>query len=184
MGCAVAWAYWDIYRDEHLGRFVLIDQPPVFASLPDWPEGLASQVGAPHKAEDLPAFIAALRGPKADDVAAGALAGMFTADMPEAEKDAVLQQMLLTDRETASALMFSQATLDFRDLLPQITIPTLVIGGESSFLSTMYLENLSASIPGSKVHVISAADRGSHMVILENAPAVNSVIRSFVESQN
>jgi pimeloyl-ACP methyl ester carboxylesterase len=109
---------------------------------------------------------------------------MLTVEMPEAEKYAVLQQMLLTDRETASALMFSQTTVDFRDLLPQVTIPTLVIGGELSFFSSMYLENLGASIPGSKVYVISAADRGSHMVMLENAPAVNSAVRSFVESQN
>ena len=49
---------------------MLIDQPPALVSQPDWPEGMAAQVGTPHTAEGLLAFTAALRGPQADAVAA------------------------------------------------------------------------------------------------------------------
>ena len=39
MGCGVALAYWDLYRDDRLRRLVLIDQPAAPISQPDWPEG-------------------------------------------------------------------------------------------------------------------------------------------------
>jgi pimeloyl-ACP methyl ester carboxylesterase len=61
MGYGVAFAYWDLYRDERLKRLVLIDEPPALSSQPDWPEGMAAQVGTPHTAEGLPTFTAANR---------------------------------------------------------------------------------------------------------------------------
>jgi non-heme chloroperoxidase len=184
MGCGVAWAYWDLYRDQHLRRFVLIDQPPVLASFPDWPDDLAGQFGVPHKAENVPDFVAALRSPKGEEVAAGAVEGMFTSSMPQDQKAVVLQQMLLTSRAAASALMFSQIGLDWRDILAEITIPTLLIGGEASLFSAGHVDTLRMAIPNSKAHVISAGDGGSHMMIMESASAVNNVIRSFIESEN
>ena len=51
MGCGVAFAYWDLYRDERLRRLVLIDEPPALSSQPDWPQGMAAEVGTPHTAE-------------------------------------------------------------------------------------------------------------------------------------
>jgi non-heme chloroperoxidase len=182
MGCGVAFAYWDLYRDERLGRLVLIDEPPALIFQPDWPEGLAAEVGAPHSAEGLPAFTAALRGPRADAIAAGALDGMVTGRMPPGERAEVLGQMLLTGREAASLLMFSNATQDWRDLLPGITVPVLVIGGAASMFSAAPMENLAAAIPGAAVRIISAADRGSHLSILENPTAVNSAIRAFLDA--
>ncbi|MEV4343585.1 alpha/beta hydrolase [Actinoplanes sp. NPDC049596] len=182
MGCGVAWAYWDLYRDEYLQRFVLIDQPPVLASFPDWPEDMVIRSGAPHEAVDVPAFIVALRSAHGEELAAGAVETMFTSAMPKEQKAAVVQQMLLTGRAEASALMFSQIALDWRDILAEITIPTLLIGGEASLFAVQYIKDLSAAIPDSKTHVISARDGGSHMVIMENAAAVNAAIRPFIES--
>lgn len=184
MGCAVAWAYWDLYRDEHLRRLVLIDQPPVLASFPDWPDGLEARSGVPHKAENVPAFIAALRSPNAAAVIEAALAGMFTSSAPETQKASVLAQMLLTNRDAASALMFSQIGLDWRDLLAEITVPTLLIGGEASLFADRYIEDLKMAIPGSEALVIPASEGGSHMMIMENFSAINEAIRAFIESRD
>jgi non-heme chloroperoxidase len=181
MGCGVALAYWDLYRDDRLRRLVLIDQPAVLISQPDWPEGMAAQVGTPHTAEGLPAFTAALRGQQADAVAASALDMMVTAQMPPGERAEILKQMLLTQREAASLLMFSSATQDWRDLLPGITVPVLVIGGGGSLFSPASIENLAAAIPGAVVRIIPA-DRGSHLSFLENPSAVNGAIREFLDS--
>jgi non-heme chloroperoxidase len=181
MGCGVAFAYWDIYRDDRLKRLVLIDEPAVLVSQPDWPEGMAAQEGAPHTAEGLPAFTAALRGQQAPAVAAGALDAMVTARMPADGREEVLRQMLLTEREAASLLMFSNATQDWRDLLPGITIPVLVIGGGASMFPAASIENLAKAIPGAAVRIISADDRGSHLSFLENPSAVNGAIRAFLD---
>ena len=182
MGCGVALAYWDLYRDDRLSRLVLIDQPAALISQPDWPEGMGAQVGTPHTAQGLPAFTAALRGQRADAVAAGALDMMVTAQMPPGERAEILKQMLLTQREAASLLMFSSATQDWRDLLPGITVRALVIGGGASLFSAASIENLAAAIPGAVVRIISAADRGSHLSFLENPSAVNGAIRAFLDS--
>jgi non-heme chloroperoxidase len=179
--CGVAFAYWDLYRGDRLKRLVLIDQPPALTSQPDWPEGMAAQVGAPHTADGL-AFTAVLRGQRADAMAAGLLDRMVTAQMPPGERAEILGQMLLTEREAASLLMFSNATQDWRDLLPGITVPALVIGGGASIFSAGAIENLAAAIPGAVVRIISAADRGSHLAFLENPSAVNGAIRAFLDS--
>ena len=182
MGCGVAFAYWDLYRDERLRRLVLIDEPPALISQPDWPEGMAAQVGTPHAAEGLPAFTAALRGPQADQIAAAALDSMVTDQLPPGERAEILAQMLLMEREAASLLMFSSAVDDWRDLLPGITVPTLVIGGGASLFPAASIENLAAAIPGAVVQIISAADRGSHLSFLENPSAVNGAIRGFLDA--
>jgi pimeloyl-ACP methyl ester carboxylesterase len=182
MGCGIAFAYWDLYRDDHLKRLVLIDEPAVLISQPDWPEGLAAQEGAPHAAEGLPAFTAALRGQQAPAVAAAALDAMVTARMLAGEREEVLRQMLLTERDAASLLVFSSATQDWRDLLPGITIPVLVIGGGASMFPAASIENLAKAIPGAAVRIISADDRGSHLSFLENPSAVNGAIRAFLDA--
>jgi pimeloyl-ACP methyl ester carboxylesterase len=107
---------------------------------------------------------------------------MVTAQMLPGERAEILKQMLLTQREAASLLMFSNATQDWRDLLPSITVPALVIGGGASLFSPASIENLAAVIPGAVVRIISAADRGSHLSFLENPSAVNGVIRAFLDS--
>jgi pimeloyl-ACP methyl ester carboxylesterase len=182
MGCGVVLAYWDLYRGDRLGRLVLIDEPPVLVSQPDWPPGLAAEVGAPHTAEGLPAFTAALRGPRAEEIAAAALEAMVTARMPAAERAEILAQMLGTGREAASLLMFSNATQGWRDLLPGLTVPVLVLGGGASMFPAASIENMAAAIPGAAVRIIPAADRGSHLSILENPTAVNDAIREFLDS--
>jgi pimeloyl-ACP methyl ester carboxylesterase len=42
------------------------------------------------------------------------------------------------------------------------------------------MKNLGASILGSTVVIISAADRGSHFAFFENPSVVNSAIRDFL----
>jgi non-heme chloroperoxidase len=42
MGCAVAWAYWELFGGDRLSRLVLIDQPAVAVSHPHWPDGLGA----------------------------------------------------------------------------------------------------------------------------------------------
>ena len=107
---------------------------------------------------------------------------MVTAQVPPGERAEILKQMLLTQREAASLLMFSSATQDWRDLLPEITVPALVIGGGASLFSAASIENLAAAIPGAVVRIISAADRGSHLSFLENPSAVNGAIGAFLDS--
>jgi non-heme chloroperoxidase len=180
MGCGVAWAYWDLYGGEHLARLVLMEMPPALMSQSDWTPEMASEIGSIHSAVGLADFVSALRGPDAQAVTAGALDRMCSSSMPEKDRKFIYEQMMLMDRRAASTLMFEQCAQDWRDILQLINIPTLVIGGESSLFSVASMKNLGASILGSTVVIISAADRGSHFAFFENPSVVNSAIRDFL----
>ena len=180
MGCGVAWAYWDLYGGERLARLVLIDEPPALMYQSDWTPEMISEIGSVHSAATLAELISALRGPDAQAVAAGVLDIMCSSSMPENDRELIYEQMMLMDREAASILMFDNVTQDWRDILRLITIPTLVIGGESSLFSARWVDNLGASISGSTIVVISAADRGSHLSFFEKPSVVNSAIRDFL----
>jgi non-heme chloroperoxidase len=180
MGCSVAWAYWDLYGGIDVGRLVLIDGPAVQVSLPDWPSGAAEELGAILNPEGLAEFIAAVRGPLAREAATGVFGLMCSPDMTEHERGMLVDRSLLTDRAAASALLFNHATQDWRDVLPRITVPTLVIGAEGSLFPATAIKNLSAAIVNSSTVIIPAADKGSHMAFYENPSAVNSAIRAFL----
>lgn len=181
MGCSVAWAYWDLYGGADLGRLVLIDEPAVLVSFPDWPDGAAGDFGAIHDPAELTGFCAALRGPHGLEVTKAAFGQICSPGMPGEERGHVLEQSLLMGRGAASALMFNHATQDWRDVLPRITVPVLVIGGEASLFPATAIKNLGTLIPDSFTVIIAAADKGSHMAFYENAAAVNSAIRAFLE---
>jgi non-heme chloroperoxidase len=87
------------------------------------------------------------------------------------------------DHEHAAALLLEHAMQDWRDVLPRITVPTLVFGGEASMFPPAGAHLVATAIPGSTLRVLSAAERGSHLPHLENPAAVNSAIRSFMEVQ-
>jgi non-heme chloroperoxidase len=157
----------------------MIDEPPALMYQSDWTPEMISEIGSVQSAATL-AEISALRGPDAQAVTAGVLDMMCSSSMPEKDREFVYQQMMLMDREAASILLFDNVTQDWRDILRLIDIPTLVIGGESSFLSARWVDNLGASISGSTIVIISVADRGSHLSFFENPSVINSAIRDFL----
>lgn len=183
LGCSVAWAYWDLYGGADLGRLVLIDGPAVLMSMPDWPDGMAAETGAAHDAAGMAQFIAALRGPQATAVATGAFDAICGPAMPAADKKLIVERSLEVGRQAAAALMLSHITQDWRDVLPRITVPVLLIGAEGSIFPATAIENLGSVIPDSSSVVIPAAEGGSHLAFYENPSAVNTAIRAFLDTR-
>lgn len=183
MGCAVAWAYWDLYGGADLGRLVLIDEPPALISAPDWPDGAAFELGAINDAGWFAEFTAALRGPRATETSTEIFELMFSAGASERAKELVLERSWLMDPEAASILMFNHAAQDWRDVLPRITVPVQVIGSAASLFSVSAMQNMAVNIKGGTAAIIPAAEGGSHMAFFENPEAVNTIIRAFLARQ-
>jgi pimeloyl-ACP methyl ester carboxylesterase len=75
-------------------------------------------------------------------------------------------------------LLASMDGLDLRPLLPRITCPTLVIGGDQDVTFPIeHSRELAARIPGARLEVVPG---GCHGLVVEHAPRVIELLVTFV----
>ncbi|MFF7209651.1 alpha/beta hydrolase [Streptomyces sp. NPDC008238] len=158
MGCPVVWSYWDLFGGERIARLVLVDQPPVISSaLGGGDEGHPSAVFTPEMSRDI---TTGLRGtPESAAATSRTLVGMLHGpSLPDAEVEWLVAQNRLLPPRHAATLHLDHWGGDWRDVLPRIDVPTLVIGGELSFFPPGTTEWVASLIPGARAHVFSAAE--------------------------
>ncbi|WP_432035965.1 alpha/beta fold hydrolase [Streptomyces cucumeris] len=182
MGCALAWSYWDLFGGDRLARLVLFDEPAVLVRQPYWPDGLAEYFGALYGLGQIAEVVAGLRDPRSDAeiLSAGFLDAMWTPAADEGDRQWVLAQNLLLPREYAGRLLLDNVMQDWRDVLPRITVPTLVIGGNDSVIPSAAARSVASAIPGASVRILG--ERSSHFAFWENPVAFNREIRAFLET--
>jgi non-heme chloroperoxidase len=79
----------------------------------------------------------------------------------------------------ASALMFDHSFNDWRDVIPRITMPTLVIGGGRSHIPLSAQRWLHRTIRGSRLEVLE--DQG-HLLLHEDPKNFNEVVARFMDA--
>jgi 3-oxoadipate enol-lactonase len=102
----------------------------------------------------------------------------MTRDLPS--RVAHLHEAILCNppRGIANALLGLGARADSSSTLRDISVPTLVVGGEEDVLTPIAeAEAIHAGIPASRLEVIP---RAGHLANLENAPAYNAVLARFL----
>ncbi|KAK5657200.1 hypothetical protein OQA88_3258 [Cercophora sp. LCS_1] len=178
MGCSVAWAWWDQYPESHkrIDKLVFVDQSASMVKDPHWTDAQAAQISAiftPDAVYDL-----------ANDIGAqlaGLVKGMFTASVSESDIEWVLTQNRKMSDAHSGALLIDHAFKDWRDVLPRIDVPSLVIAGEASIFPPAGIEWVATQIPGAKNYTFTAAEKGSHFMFWENPEKFNSVVEKFVK---
>jgi pimeloyl-ACP methyl ester carboxylesterase len=180
MGASVLWSFIDQYGSDRIRKLVLVDEPACVVQLPDMSPQQVAEAGAILDLPGLHGLLAGLAGPDSLSIRRGFLDSMLS---PQA--DAALRQWLLSENLQmpaghAATLLLNHATQDWRDLIPRIDVPTLVIGGEASHVDPRSQEWISSCIPGAKLEIISASDRGSHFPFLENPVLFNRLVGDFL----
>jgi pimeloyl-ACP methyl ester carboxylesterase len=89
-----------------------------------------------------------------------------------------LSEILLMPRRHAATLMLDHALRDWRDVIPSIRLPTVVVAGEASLFPVSSQEWISKQIPGSKLVVFEPDEGGSHFMCLENPARFAEAVRS------
>jgi 3-oxoadipate enol-lactonase len=80
----------------------------------------------------------------------------------------------------AAAQLGLAARPDMTSLLPEITIPTLVVvGAEDAISPPAEMQAIAAAIPNAEFVIVPHA---GHMTTMENPAAVNQAIRTFIDS--
>ncbi len=169
MGCSVVWSYWDLFRDERLSKLILVDEPPLCLINDSNPDGFS----------DNPNLEALKESILTDTVNAtmGFVDMMIITPEGRAKyEQQTLEESLKFPPEQCTRLLLNHVYTDWRDVIPTINIPTLVIGAKNSHVKVSNNEWTHEHIPGSKLVLFETA----HMMFMEEPDAFNKAVMDFI----
>jgi non-heme chloroperoxidase len=179
MGCSVIWGYWEQYGGDRLSKLILVDQMPVITSNPAWSAKELESAGAIFDAKSLFETVNGLAGPDGVKMTNGFITGMFTKQYSPDVVKWVIQENLKFPREYAARLLFDHATNDWRDVIPRINVPTLVVGGKASLVPWKSQVWVGSQIKGARTEIFEENEGGAHFMFIENPEKFNRLVKEF-----
>jgi pimeloyl-ACP methyl ester carboxylesterase len=180
MGSSVIWNYYDMFGPERLSKLLLIDQMPMITSNPAWSEEEKANAGAIFTPASLYETINALAGPDGVETTRGFIGNMVTKSIPEADKAWIIERNLTMPRAHAAALLYNHSTQDWRDLIPRIDAPALVVGGRVSVVPWRSQAWVAEQIKGARLEIFEEAEGGNHFMFIEGHEKFNDIVADFV----
>ena len=180
MGCSVIWCYWDLFGSDRVSRLVLVDQPPFLTSNPVWNEKELEASGAIFNAEAVINTSNALAGPDGEATTIDFIGNLVTSSISEDEKAWIIQRNMRLPRKQAATLFYNHCAQDWRDVIPRINIPTLVVGGKVSFSPWKSQVWVHEQIPDSKIVLFEENEGGQHLMFIEGAAKFNHAVSDFL----
>ena len=180
MGSSVIWNYYDLYGPERLSKLLLIDQMPMITSNPAWSEEERIASGAIFTPQSLYETINALAGPDGVETTRGFIGNMVTKSIADDEKTWIIERNLTMPRQHAATLLYNHATQDWRDLIPRLELPTLVVGGRVSVVPWRSQEWIAAQVPGARLEIFEEDEGGNHFMFIEGHEKFNDIVADFV----
>ena len=183
MGVSVIWAYLDHYGPHRVAQLILVDQAPMVTGKPTWSDADKVTYGCLFPdAAGLEGFVAAVSATDTVDGHKEIIRGMFTANISEDELAWIASENLKMPREAAAGLLWDHCLNDWRDVIADIDLPTLVVGSEASIFSAESQRWIAAQNPNADVVIFEADDGGSHFMFYENPERFNRHVREFLAS--
>jgi pimeloyl-ACP methyl ester carboxylesterase len=180
MGSSVIWSYYDLYGPDRLAKLLLIDQMPMITGNPGWSEEEQVNSGAIFTPQSLYDTINALAGPDGIATTGGFIGNMVTKSIPRADKEWIIARNLRMPRRHAATLLYNHATQDWRDLIPRLALPTLVVGGRTSIVPWRSQEWVAAQVPGARLEIFEEEEGGNHFMFIEGCEKFNAIVADFV----
>jgi pimeloyl-ACP methyl ester carboxylesterase len=180
MGSAVIWSYIDLFGPERLSKIILVDQSPFLTSDPHWTQQELEDAGAISTAQQVFDTVAALRSKEAEQVTRQMIDGMVTKHATSEIREWIVQCTLKMPRDLAATLVYNLLHTDWRDLVPRIKLPTLIISGRASFIPWKSQDWIHRQIQGSQFEVFEEADGGAHFMFIENPQKFNRLIVEYL----
>ena len=114
----------------------------------------------------------------------GFIGGMFTGACPAERVAWVVEQNLKMPRRHAASLLLNHAVHDWRDLIPRIALPTLIVGGRASLIDwrsqALALAWMQRQIAGAQLEIFEEAEGGNHFMFMENPERFNRLVDAFL----
>ena len=180
MGCSVIWAYWDLFGADRLEKIILVDEPPHLTSNPAWTPAETEAAGPIFSPESAYDTCNALAGAKGEATTREIIGSMLTKNCPDDVKEWIMQCNFKMTRKDASTLMLNHAFQDWRDVIPRVCLPTLVIGGRVSAIPWKSVEWTANQTKGAQLEIFEEEEGGNHFMFIENPPKFNRIVAEFI----
>jgi len=181
MGSSVIWCYIDLFGPERLSKIILVDQSPFLTSDPHWTEQELEDSGAIFTPQQVFNIVAALRSKEAENVTRQGIDGIVTKHATPEMKEWLVQCTLKMPRHLAGTLAYNHWQMDWRDLIPRIDLPTLIISGRASAAAPWKSQEwVHRQIKGSQFEVFEEAEGGQHFMFIENPEKFNRMIMTYL----
>ena len=183
MGCAVIWAYLDLFGSDRITRLVLVDQAASMLPNAEWSDEEKSQFGCFYEtSRDVDEFANSIKACVDLETTIDFVKGFFSPAFPKRSLPFIAEENLKFPRHYAAHLARDTAFGDWRDVIQRIQLPTLVFGGESSIFASESQRWIASQIPRAEVEIFSDSEGGSHFMFLENPSRFNARVISFLAS--
>jgi pimeloyl-ACP methyl ester carboxylesterase len=176
MGASIAWSYIDLFGNAHLSGHVSVDQSPRQYYNETWRWG---QPGC-YDAESLAILNTRLEY-DAPACARGLVHGCFgdTYTPTDDEVETLGREIDKCPPAVRAEIMTDHTHLDWRDLLPRISLPVLVcVGRQSKVFPWQGSAYVGEVVPGARTVFF---ENSGHVSFYEEADAFNAAVRDFVK---
>jgi len=180
MGCSVIWCYWDLFGPDRVAKLILVDEPPFLTTNPAWSEAEREAAGAAFDLKTVLNTYNTLVGPSGETITTTLVSNMLTKEIAQEEKAWIIEQNLRLPRRYAAALMYNHCAQDWRDVIPRINVPTLIIGGKVSVVPWKSQVWIHDQIPNSELVLFEESEGGQHFMFIEGAAKFNKVVAAFL----
>jgi non-heme chloroperoxidase len=178
MGCAVVWAFIDLFGCDRVAGQILVDQAPTMLDEIGDRSADRRGLGRLFTAASLRKAVAALRSPF---VSMQYVDTMFTRSAPPGMREWVRAENRLLPRRYAAELLFDAATRDWRDAIRRMKVPTLAIACEAGTYPVESMRWICEHIDGARLLCFREQEGGSHLVFMENPDGVCAGVREFLQ---
>lgn len=184
MGCSTIWAHWDTFVSSRsrISRLILVDQSPCITKDPAWDESMANSLGSVFTPSTALEMGTSLRGADGSEYAAGFLRSLFSPSLSEEDFVWMKHQWNKMNLSHAATLLINHAAEDWRDIIPTITVPTLVVGAERSVFGANCARWIASQILNSKLEIFKEDESGSHFMFWENDVKFNKIVEKFLNN--
>jgi len=105
---------------------------------------------------------------------------MVTKDIPPEVKEWIVQCNYRMSRKDSAILMRNHAYQDWSDVIPRLTLPTLIVGGRVSLIPWKSNVWISQQIKGSRLEIFEEAEGGQHFMFVQNPEKFNRIVADFI----
>lgn len=177
MGASILWSYIELFGNDRLKGLICVDQSPAQYTGPDWQWG---QNGC----YDVEMFIRTCYDIKYNPrgSAEGLCSACLNREPTQEEVRFLADEISLCPPYVRIEIMRDHTNLDWRDFIPQITLPTLVcVARQSKVFPWQGSAWVGENIKGARTEFF---EKSSHMLFWEESEKFNTVVTHFVEEIN
>nr|WP_240775406.1 alpha/beta hydrolase [Neokomagataea tanensis] len=176
IGCPIIWSYIELFGSAHLRNAIFVQQTPKQYYSSDWKHGHATCYDQAGLAETIQKL--SFDPPTFD---AGNLDACCAVHLADEEREMLLAEMSKCPTHARAAMMSDHTTQDWRDLLPTVNLPCLMmVAQKDDVLVPSGPKWVAQNMPNCEAAYF---EESSHMIFIDETAKFNEAVVKFLNTQ-